>query len=73
MQNPNDIKIERVIMSGPGPKITYKLVYNNKTMFSSSIGSYMAWTRKKDAKLIIERIKEHGLPFVENKLDRKAF
>ncbi len=73
MKNPNEIKIERVIMSGKGPKITYKLVYQNKTMFASSIGSYIAWTRKKDAKLIVDRINEYGLFFVETKLNRKAF
>lgn len=73
MENVNEIKVERVVMSGKGPRITYKLVYNTKTMFQTSSNSYIAWTRKKDAKLIIERIKEYGLPFVEEKLNQKAF
>lgn len=73
MTNPNEIKIERVLMSGRGVKITYKLVYHNTTMFQTSSNSYVAWTRKKDAKLIVERIKEYGLEFVEEKLNQKAF
>jgi hypothetical protein len=57
MNNVTEIKIERVIMSGKGPRITYKLVLNSKTMFQTSSNSYIAWTRKKDSKLIIERIR----------------
>lgn len=68
----NKIKIERVIMSGKGPRITYKLVYEGKNMFSTAIGSYLAWTRKKDAQKIIEALEIHGVDYVESKLKYKA-
>lgn len=69
-----EIKIERVIMSGRGPKYTYKLVSGGKTMFQSQDhGGYMAWTRKKDAQAVIDAIEYRGLESVEQELKRKAF
>jgi len=67
------IIIERVIMSGHGPKFTYCLKNEaNQILFAVNSGQYMAWTKKKDAQRIIDAINTHGLEYVEQKLDRKA-
>lgn len=34
---------------------------------------FMTWTKKKDAQAIITAIETHGLEYVENQLDRKAY
>ena len=69
---PMKIIIERVIMSGHGPKFTYCLKSDGKILFAANPGQYMAWTKKKDAQRIIDAINTHGLEYVEQKLDRKA-
>jgi DNA-binding HxlR family transcriptional regulator len=71
-----DIKIERLVMSGKGPKVMYKLVSEGKTLFvnkESPFGSFYAWTKKKDAQNILNAIKEKGLEYVEEKMGIKAF
>lgn len=67
-------KIERVIMSGRGVKYTY-LIRDDKgiILFQTSNNSYWAWTRKKDAQRIVDGILEHGLEYIEEKLDCKAY
>lgn len=71
-----DITIERLVMSGKGPKYLYKLVSDGKTLFinpKSEYGSFYAWTKKKDAQAIVDAIGSKGLEYVEEKMGIKAF
>jgi hypothetical protein len=67
------ITVKRCIMSGLGPKYTYYLESDGKIMFKTSSNSYKAWTKKKDALRIVNAIEVHGLEYVEEKLNCKAF
>ena len=67
------LTINRIPMSGSGPKYTYAICQGDKFMFQDGqTQGYFAWTRKKDAQRIIDAIEIHGLEYVEEKLGRKA-
>lgn len=66
-----EIKIEKMVMSGKGPKTMYKITCDGKTLFinpKSQFGGFSAWTKKKDAQRIVDAINQHGVDFVHKKL-----
>lgn len=73
MIDTKNIVINRVIMSGKGPKYTYRLELDSKVLFQKESGSHLAWTRKKDAKSIIKAIETYGIDYVESELKFKLF
>lgn len=73
MLDTKKIVIKRVIMAGKGPKYTYRLELNSQVLFQKESGSHLAWTRKKDAKAIINAIEIHGIDYVQSELKFKLF
>jgi DNA-binding HxlR family transcriptional regulator len=71
-----EIKIERMVMSGKGPKVLYKLTSNGQILFrkvkEDTNSSFWAWTKKKDAQAVIDAIETRGLESVEEELQCKA-
>lgn len=66
--NMNKIVIERCKMSGGKYKNTYRLKIGEKVLFQKPDGSFLAWTRKKDAKEVLDALFSHGIDYVEKKL-----
>lgn len=67
------IKVDRVVMSGSGPRYTYRLMLDGNVLFKTSTGSYLAWSKKRDAQAIIVALKLKGIEYVEEKLEQKMF
>ena len=68
-----EITIEKIIISGRTSKTMWKLVSEGKTLFvnpDSPYQSFTAWSRKKDAKAILDKINEMGIDYVTDKLKK---
>ena len=61
-------KLERLEMSGSGPKIMWSICnQNNIRQFPTTLG-HLCWSKRKDAKKVLDYINSHGFEAAKKEL-----